>query len=219
VIIIIGMVTMMLPPFGMLMAKWMAIESASGQFLIMIMLALGSALTVLFWARWAGILLATPFGKTQPETQYLSVRAPLVILAALAVLVSLASPFVYTALVSPVVALYYKTAAYTVSYGNLESSTGVFIIYPLFILLGLGFYYAVKQAKRVSAAQVTAPYMCGEQMTVDGKAGFRGPMGLPVLATSGNYYLERFFGEDVLTKWINVIAVAVLVIMLFGGAL
>ena len=39
----------------------MAIESATGpsMFYIMIMLALGSALTVLFWARWAGILLAT----------------------------------------------------------------------------------------------------------------------------------------------------------------
>ena len=219
VITIIGVVTMMLPPFGMLMAKWMAIESANGQFLIMIMLALGSALTVLFWARWAGILLATPFGKPQPETQYASVRAPLVILASLAVLVSLASPFVYTALVSPVVTQYYKTAAYTVSMGNLESPTGVFIIYPLFVLLGLGFYYAVKQAKRVTAAQVSAPYMCGEQLTVDGKAGFRGPLGLPVVASSSSYYLERFFGEDVLTKWINVIAVAVLVIMLFGGAL
>ncbi|RXM13287.1 NADH-quinone oxidoreductase subunit L, partial [Citrobacter sp. AAK_AS5] len=43
IITIIGVMTMMLPPFGMLMAKWMAIESATGQFLIMIMLALGSA--------------------------------------------------------------------------------------------------------------------------------------------------------------------------------
>ncbi len=220
IITIIGVMTMMLPPFGMLMAKWMAIESATGQFLIMIMLALGSALTVLFWARWAGILLAEPFGKPQPESQYTSVRLPLVILASLAVLMSIASPFVYSALVSPVVDLYYKAAAYTVTgIGNLDSSTGIFVIYPLFILLGLGFFYAVKQAKRVSASQVSAPYMCGEQLVVDGKAGFRGPLGQPVVAASSNYYLERFFGEDVLTKWINVIALAVLVIMLFGGAL
>jgi ech hydrogenase subunit A len=220
VITIIGVVTMMLPPFGMLMAKWMAIESANGQFLIMIMLALGSALTVLFWARWAGILLATPFGKTKPETQYASVRAPLVILASLAVLLGLGAPFVYSALVSPVVTLYYKTAAYTVTgIGNLDSPTGMFIIYPLFILLGLGFFYAVKQAKRVAASQVSAPYLCGEQLDVDGKPGFRGPLGQPVLVANSSYYMERFFGEDVLTRWINVIAIAVLVIMLFGGAL
>lgn len=216
---IIGIMTMMLPPFGMLMAKWMAIESAHGQFLIMVMLALGSGLTVLFWARWAGILLAVPFGKPQPETQAASVRAPLVILAAMAVLVSLISPFVYNALVAPVVTLYYKATAYTVPLGNFTSDLGVFIIYPLFILLGLGFVYAVKQARKVTAAQVSAPYMCGEQLTVSGQAGFRGPMGQPVAVSSSNYYLEQFFGENLLSRWINVIALAVLVIMLFGGAL
>jgi ech hydrogenase subunit A len=95
----------------------------------------------------------------------------------------------------------------------------VFIIYPLFILLGLGFYYAVRQSKKVTAAQITAPYMCGEQETVNGKPGFLGPLGQHVAAASGSYYLEQFFGEAVLTKWINVVAMAVLVIMLFGGAL
>ncbi|HWQ11097.1 MAG TPA: proton-conducting transporter membrane subunit, partial [Holophaga sp.] len=216
---IIGVVTMMLPPFGMLMAKWMAIESAQGQFLVMIMLALGSGLTVLFWCRWAGILLSTPFGKPVPETQAASVRAPLVILASLAVLVSLVSPLVYTGLVAPVVSMYYKTTAYAVHYGNLESSVGVFVIYPLFVLLGLGLYFAVKQARKVTAAQVSAPYMCGEQLSVGGKPGFLGPLGLHVPAASSNYYLDQFFGEAVLSKWINAIALAVLVIMLFGGAL
>ncbi len=219
IITIIGVLTMMLPPFGMLMAKWMAIESAQGQFLVMIMLALGSGLTVLFWCRWAGILLISSFGKPQPETQACSVRLPLVILAAMAVLVSLVSPFVYNGLVAPVVAMYYKATAYAVSYGNLESASGVFIVYPLFILLGLGFYYAVRQSRKVTAAQVSAPYMCGEQETVDGKPGFLGPLGQHVAAASGSYYLEQFFGEAVLTKWINVVAMAVLVIMLFGGAL
>lgn len=219
IITIIGVVTMMLPPFGMLMAKWMAIESAQGQFLVMIMLALGSGLTVLFWCRWAGILLDSPYGKPQPEAQDCTVRMPLVVLAGLAVLVSLASPFVYNGLVAPVVAMYYKATAYTVSYGNLDSGTGIFIIYPLFILLGLGFYYAVKQSKKVTAAQIASPYMCGEQTSVDGKPGFLGPLGLNVAAASGNYYLEQFFGEAVLTKWINVVALAVIVIMLFGGAL
>ena len=61
--------------------------------------------------------------------------------------------------------------------------------------------------------------MCGEQTAVDGKPGFLGPLGQNVTAVSGNYYLEQFFGEAMLSKWINVIALAVLVIMLFGGAL
>ena len=147
-------------------------------------------------------------------------RTPLLVLASLAVLVSLLAPAVYTGLVAPTVAMYYKTTAYSVTMlGNLDSKTGMFIIYPLFILLGLGFCYAVRQAKRVAASQVSAPYMCGEQLDVDGKAGFRGPLGQPVAVVNGSYYMERFFGEDVLTKWINAIAIAALVIMLFGGAL
>jgi ech hydrogenase subunit A len=71
----------------------------------------------------------------------------------------------------------------------------------------------------VTAAQVSAPYMCGEQIDCDGKPGFLGPLGQHVPATSSNYYLEQFFGEAVLSKWINAIALAVLVIMLFGGVL
>jgi len=223
IVAIIGMVTMMLPPFGMLMAKWMAIESATGPsfFHIMIMLALGSALTVLFWARWAGILLSTTtFGKAKPETQALSVRTPLVVLATLAIVLSFFSPFIYSALVAPVVSMYYKATSYVVTAsGNFDNPTGTFIIYPLFILLGLGFLYALKKARQVPASEASAPYMCGEQLDVDGKVGFRGPLCQPVAVASSNYYMERFFGEDVLTKWINVIAVAVLVIMLFGGAL
>ena len=219
VVTIIGVLTMMLPPFGMLMAKWMAIESAHGQFLVMVMLALGSGLTVLFWCRWAGILLASPFGTPRPEAQAASVRAPLYILATLAVVVSLLSPVVYNLLVAPVVTMYYKTAAYTLHLGNFEAPTGVFIVYPLFVLLGLGFYYAVRQSRKVTAAQISAPYMCGEQTSTDGKPGFLGPLGQVVAAASGNYYLEQFFGEAMLSKWVNVIALAVLAIMLFGGAL
>jgi len=218
-IMILAIATLMLPPFGMLMAKWMAIESATGQFLIMIMLVLGSALTVLFWARWAGTMLSVPFGRPKPEVQLPSVRLPLVILAAMALGASLLSPLIYTGLVAPVVAMYYHDVAYVVHLGNLDSPTGVFIIYPLFILLGLGLYFAVKQARKVTAAEVAAPYMCGEQIKIDGKPGFLGPLGLPVAATAGNYYLDQFFGEAVLSKWINVVALAVLVIMLFGGAL
>lgn len=216
---IIGIMTMMLPPFGMLMAKWMAIESAHGQFLLMIMLALGSGVTVLFWCRWAGLMLATPTPKGKPEAQDITVRAPLYILAGLALVVSFFSPVVYNSLVAPVVAMYYKVAPYTLPYGNFDSQVGVFLVYPLFILLGLGLYYALRQARKVTAAQCSQPYMCGEQQTVDGKPGFLGPLGQHVTAVSGNYYLEQFFGETMLSKWINVIALAVLVIMLFGGAL
>ncbi len=56
----LGMLTMILPPFGMLLGKWMAVEAASSNMGLLILLALGSALTVAYWARWAGLVMAAP---------------------------------------------------------------------------------------------------------------------------------------------------------------
>jgi ech hydrogenase subunit A len=50
---VIGILTMILPPFGMLLGKWMAVEAASANLALILMLAMGSALTVVYWARWA----------------------------------------------------------------------------------------------------------------------------------------------------------------------
>ncbi|WP_284690215.1 NADH-quinone oxidoreductase subunit 5 family protein, partial [Salidesulfovibrio brasiliensis] len=51
-ITMIGILSMLLPPFGVLMSKWMALEAASSHLVVIILLALGSALTVVYWARW-----------------------------------------------------------------------------------------------------------------------------------------------------------------------
>ncbi|MFA6022205.1 MAG: proton-conducting transporter membrane subunit, partial [Rhodospirillales bacterium] len=69
-ITVIAILTMILPPFGMLLGKWMAVESAASSLPLIIMLALGSALTVVYWARWAGSVMSAPFqGKITFEPQ------------------------------------------------------------------------------------------------------------------------------------------------------
>lgn len=215
---VIGIMTMMLPPFGMLLAKWMAIESASAQFLVVVMLALGSALTVLFWARWAGMLLSAPFGHGPREDMPGSVRLPLVVLAAAAVLLSLGAPLIYNALVAPAVTMYYAATGYVTDMGVMENATGVFWVYPLFLVLGVGFVVALRAAGRIGPAEVSAPYMCGAQRDVDGRPGFTGPMNQPVAATAGNAYLPRIFGEEMLGRYANVAAL-VLVALMLGGVL
>jgi ech hydrogenase subunit A len=218
VITSIGVMTMMLPPFGMLLAKWMAIESASAQFLVVVMLALGSALTVLFWARWAGILFSAPFGHAPREHKPASVRLPLVVLAGAAVILSLGAPVIYNALVAPVVALYYAAPGYATDMGAMQNATGAFWVYPLFLILGVGFVVALRAAGRIGPAEISAPYMCGAQRDVDGRPGFTGPMNQPVAATAGNAYLPRIFGEEMLGRFANVAAL-VLVALMLGGAL
>lgn len=216
IVALIGVLTMMLPPFGMLLAKWMAIESAAGQFLVIALMALGSALTVLFWARWAGILLSSPFDAERPEKLPFTVRMPHVVMASLAILLSISAPFVYNGLVAPVVSMYYKAPAFVMSYGSFVSPTGIFVVYPLFILLGVGLIFALRAAGKITPSEISAPYMCGAQVSVDGKAGFMGPMKAPVLSVSGNYYLDALFGEAKLSLVANGVAIVLLVIMLGG---
>lgn len=221
-ITVIGIVTMMLPPFGMLLAKWMAIESAAGAMaampLLVVMIALGSALTVLFWARWAGIMLGTSrmgFGSLQEE-QDNTIRIPLVTLVCGALVLSLLAPFVYTGLVAPALAMYSGASAYVVSMGTFGNTMGAFAVYPLYILLGIGFYYAYRAAKNTPPEAASLPYLCGNQATQNGEIGFNGPMNQFVANSASNYYLSKIFGEEQLVKPSNVVAIVLLVLMIGG---
>ena len=54
----IGVLSMFLPPFGMLLGKWMALESAFTIPLAAWLFVIASAATIVFWAKWFGRLLA-----------------------------------------------------------------------------------------------------------------------------------------------------------------
>ncbi len=224
VIASIGIATMMLPPFGMLLAKWMAIESAAmanaAMPLLVVAIALGSAITVLFWARWAGVLLGSNnIGLTgEKEAQACSIAFPLKALAACALLFSLLVPFIYNGLVAPMAAMYGDPSTFTVCAGTFNNGIGMFAVYPLYVLLGLGFYVAYRAAKNTPNSAASLPYMGGVQAEQDGQVGFNGPMNQFVPAAASNYYLARIFGEETLEKPSNIIAI-VLLVLLIGGLL
>jgi ech hydrogenase subunit A len=224
IVALIGVVTMLLPPFGVLLGKWMAIESAAAvkYMPVTIMLALGSGLTVMFWARWAGILLSTPYPKdVPPEPQPSTVRAPLVLLAYGAVLLSLFVPFLYGGLIEPAVRSSHKAAGYVMESLNFVSAQGIFYIYPLFLVLGIGFYLAWKAARKVNPADCVGPYLCGAQAADDNKA-FVSTGRANVGYQAGNFYLSWIFGEDRLSGPINMVSGVLLAVMLgllLGGVI
>ncbi|MDL2316344.1 NADH-quinone oxidoreductase subunit L [Desulfovibrio sp. OttesenSCG-928-A18] len=225
-----GIITMMLPPFGMLLAKWMALESAveaSAMPILVAMLALGSGLTVLFWARWAGIMLGSANARLSvgSETMDTFMGPVLRALAWGAAIFSFFAPIIYIWLVEPAVHGMVFTAAgaenplaYVPGSGGLANSYGVFAVYPIYLLLGLGFWYAWRETKKHGEPGLTLPYLSGLQTSQDDKVGFIGPMKGFVEAKSGNYYLSTFFGEDRISKTVNTVAIALLV-MLLGGVL
>jgi ech hydrogenase subunit A len=213
---VMGVVMMIMPPFGLLLGKWMAIESAARNLYVIVMIAMGSALTVMYWARWAGTLMSDPFaGRLTPEHQPWLTWAALGALCAGGCIFSAAAPWLYlrwfTSLLSPGYAPPYEVHA-----GILENAAGAYAVFPLAVVAAIGFLISIVAVWRASHARVVKPYLSGLQTDTPGM--FTGPMNQPVKAEASNYYLSSIFGESRLTTWIN-LAALVLLTLLIGGAL
>ena len=80
----------------------------------------------------------------------------------------------------------------------------------------MGFGVAVLALKKAFGARIVPAYMSGIQ--AGEPAMFVGPMNRLVKAQARNYYLDAIFGEDKLTRWIN-LGAAILLALIIGGAL
>ncbi len=214
-----GIITMILPPFGMLLGKWMAIESSVGNLFVIVMLALGSAITVLYWARWAGTLMSVESGdKFKAETQPSLIRWPLLSLCFGAVGLSLLSPWVYSKMVAPLVMIDNVGPFDTVG-GGFSYAGGSFAVIPLFVVAVIGFLVAVNALRKArDGKSFAAPYMAGIT-SPDMANAYTGPMRKPVALMTSNYYMPAVFGEDKLTKWGNLTAGALLVLLFAMGGI
>jgi len=215
-ITVAGVIMMIMPPFGVLLSKWMAIEAAARNLFVIVMIALGSALTVIYWARWAGTLMSDPFaGRYRPERQPMLTWLALGPLCAGAAILSVLAPWLYLRMIAPVLAAPYLPA-YAVKAGGLENAYGTFAILPLSVVATLGFIVAVIALKRAFRAKIVSPYLSGIQ--TGEPLTFRGPMNQPVRAEARNYYLDTIFGEARLTDWVN-LGGGILLTLILGGAL
>jgi ech hydrogenase subunit A len=215
-ITVAGVIMMIMPPFGVLLSKWMAMEAAAINVYAIIMMALGSALTVMYWARWAGTLMSDPFaGKFRPESQPLLTWLALGGLCLGGAALSVGSPWLYMLLVTPTL-----TGAYLPSYvvraGMLENSFGVFAVVPLCAVAVLGFIISVWAVRRAARGRIVMPYLSGLQTAQAGV--FQGPLHQSIKCEARNYYLNTIFGEEKLTSWSNLSA-AVLLTLMIGGVI
>jgi ech hydrogenase subunit A len=215
-ITVMGVIMMIMPPFGILLGKWMAMEAAADNLYVIVMVALGSALTVMYWARWAGTLMSDPFaGKFRPERQPLLTWGSLGSLCAGVGLLSTAAPWLYRHIIVPALGRAYLPP-YTTQNGIMENPYGVFAVFPLSLVAALGFFVAILAVKRAARARVVNPYLSGVQTAESGV--FTGPMNQPVKAEARNYYLSSIFGEKNLTIWIN-LGAGVMLTLMVGAAL
>ena len=215
-ITVFGVIMMLMPPFGLLLSKWMAIEAAAKNIYLIILLATGSALTVMYWARWAGTLMSDPFaGRFKPERQPLLTWTALGSLAIGAGGLSLTVPWIYQRLFLADMIRDYSPPYQTYN-GILENGYGIFPVFPLSLIAILGFLVSIWFLKGTAKARIAPSYLGGLET---GESGvFRGPMNQLIPAGARNYYLSRIFSETRLTGWIN-LGAGVLLTLLLGGAL
>jgi ech hydrogenase subunit A len=221
----IGIFTMMLPPFGMLIGKWMAIEAIAratqAMTPIIFFIALGSAFTVLFWARWAGILISSANLHEHPQRgpQKATVLFALKTLCFVALMFSFISPVVLENFIGPSVAGIYARfslrAEGFIPGANIIGASFSWI-YLLFIFLAAGAWFAWRAACRVPERAHSLPYFAGLAAEKDGEVGFRGPMNVFEPARISNYYLNQYFGEAKITRAIDIISTAFLIVLVGG---
>lgn len=216
VVTLIGIFTMLLPPFGVLIAKWAAIEAAAKLPLAVLMFAAGSAFTVVFWTKWMGRLLSSEAGQAPRMVEKLTVfvRLPLVGLAGAALLLTALVNPVLDDLIGPAVRDWYPAQGLEQSGLGLAGPTGSFPVWPLLLVLAIILALAAR-ATASRKQQVQPAYMCGEQVAVEGApTAFRSAMDEKNELSLGSYYFDSILGEGRITKWANPIAVLLLVVIL-----
>jgi len=198
-----GALAMILPPLGMLVGKWATLEAAAASPVIMVFIALGSALGVVCWVRFAGTLMS---GKSieGPRAHGSSLTStPILALLASAVGLGMAAPWI-NALMLPA-----DLAAQSFAKGwNLLPS--------LFVVAMVAWIIGMKVLGRQSAATLSTPYIGG--LTSREAGSYVGPLGKNWILSEGNEYAPELFGEARLTKIAGALALLCL-LALVGGTI
>jgi len=214
---VIGIASMLLPPFGVLIAKWAAIESSGKLPVATVMFVIGSTFTVMFWTKWVGKLLSVSPGAPPLRIERLHPLyvGTLLSLTVGAMVFSLLVAEVLNRLVVPAVARYYGSAGFS-SDLPVATEAGWFPVLLLFTVLVLAVVLPLVFI-RVRRSEVAPPYLCGEQVEEVPDVRFRSAGDEMEEVLVGGHYFEYFFGESRHNRWINAVSVA-LILAMFGVA-
>jgi ech hydrogenase subunit A len=226
-IMVIGMISMLMPPFGVLITKWLAIEASISMPVILILIALGSACTVAFWSKWIGIVLTMSYKpKYNVEKIAGSIKFALAFLFALVFVVCVGIAPLYSYFIDPQIHAFNLTDKFQMigsqggiwllsSAGTVVGGFGVLAVFVIIFFLLLAVPYFMGKGK---SADLRAPYMCGENIGSDLRGlEYTGPGEKPAGVAVRNYYLTGVFGEEKLTLAFNLIAGAIILLMICVG--
>ena len=215
-----GLISMILPPFGVLVTKLISIEAAASNPIVAVFLVLGSALTTLYYIKWLGSLLSYPEDKIQkhPNTNF-DVYLPLWILSIGALVTSIFIGPIFNNFVKPQIETLLPNVDQTlnISKANVTSQIGAFNNEVVFIIIGVSIVVIfLIRGLLVNNTVKKDIYMCGENNSDDTNY-FRTSDGTTAKANIENYYLVQVLNEKTLTKLGYVVSIAMLLIVILGG--
>jgi ech hydrogenase subunit A len=214
-ITLVGMASMLTPPFGMLICKWMAIESAISSPLILLFLILGSALTVLFWAKWLGRIQTVSYhARFTMEKLPFSVLGPELVLCGGVVLCAIAGIPLLNIFFAPLAVQTYQGINVSTESLHLLNSVGQLDILLIMLFIGLAVVATLLASISFRPDRVRLPFLSGENVVTDARTfRFRGPKDEPDNAWTSAIYLDTVFTETNITLWSNWLAALVILTM------
>jgi len=212
-------------PFGVLIAKWGALEAASSigvwSTVVLVLLVLGSGATTVFWAKWIGrFLCRSPVpGRSKMEPFIPLYHGILLMLITFAVAFSILIAPVYNGVVAPALGEAGYTAAFAFTTGDwfLKSPIGIFAAWPIFLIITLALLIPALITRPKPEASRSS-YMCGENVEIgvdefvavgDERTGLK----------TGGFYIESVLGEGNLDRFVVPVGIVLLVILFVLAAI
>ena len=212
----IGIAGMYLAPFGMLISKWVALKAFvdSGNVVLVIFIAYGSATTMFYWTKWLGKLIAmhqprNPEKDLTRKDEYFSMH----VLGAIMILLCLLFPELARQIVNPIVLTLFGRTTEVLSMSEL--TTMVIMVFSVLIVPSIMFLIS-----RSTHREYVPIYMCG--INEGDNAHYTGSMGEPRKLYLTNWYLRFQMGRRRLLRPAEIISASVLIVvfaLLLGGVL
>lgn len=202
----LGIMTMFIAPFGMLIAKWATLQAftEAGNVILVLLLAFGSAVTFMFWAKWMGKLAGIAGQSRNVELSvHTSEWIPIMLMAVLIALGCVGLPLISLNLVEPYLYVVYGSLSFPISFDNLIIAGVAVILMIIVIFAGLGH----------STARKVDVYLAGVSVDNNNRT-FKNSLSGVTQATARNWYMKDWLGEQRLDVF-GTVACSVFIIALY----
>ena len=189
-LLVIGIAGMFVAPFGMLISKWAAMKAFvdSGNILVVLIIAFGSTVTLFFWTKWLGKLIAN--AHRFAPTNYImrnDEKVSLYSLAALVVIVCGFHPLISSAFIVPYISGSRMTS-FTSPIAAQNATLVILMLVMLFVIPVILIPFYTKYRVRQSSM-----YLSGENTGDD--TSFYGSMGQVRKVELRNWYFSSMLNE------------------------